>query len=428
MSEEITKEISKEDDELMNERIKVLLIEDNADYAQLVKRKLEKSKRAKFEVRLTDSLSKGLDQLKLNETDLVLLDLNLPDSKQIDTLASVQKHAPTLPVIIITATDDEAIAIKSIQMGAQAYLLKDEIKSINLARSILHSYRRFKFANARRERPPGVESVDLFRNVLDGNADGIVIVNKEGYVQYVNTAAEFLFGRNEEEMVGNNFGFPLATDKKAEVSIIHKSGARIIMEMHVVQIEWLGDTAYLASLRDVTERKKKEERLYSLSITDDLTGLYNRRGFFSLAERHVNTLDETDKGFLILFIDLDGLKEINDTLGHLIGSQSLVDTAEVLRETFRDSDIKARFGGDEFVILVKETSENGADLIKRRLRKNIDSFNKSETRPYALSMSVGAAHYNPSKPATLKELVDNADRLMYEDKQGKRTRSSKISI
>ncbi|MEQ9619616.1 MAG: diguanylate cyclase [Deltaproteobacteria bacterium] len=420
--------INKEDDDLQNERIKVLLIEDNYDYAQLVKRKLQNSKRAKFEVEWADCLSKGLQQLKLNPIDLMLLDLSLPDSQEIDTLIRIQKHAPDIPVIIITATDDEAIAMKSIQMGARAYLIKSEMKSVNLARSILHAYHRFKFDSNQRDKAPDVGRVDLFRNVLDGNADGIVIINKEGYVQYVNTAAEILFGRNEEEMMGTNFGFPLATGKKTEVNIMHKSGVHIVMEMHVVQIEWHGETAYLASLRDVTERKKKEEKLYNLSITDDLTGLYNRRGFFSLAERHISTLNESHKGFLILFIDLDGLKEINDTLGHLIGSQALVDTGEILKETFRDSDIIARFGGDEFVILAKDTSENGADLIKRRMQKNIDSFQRNETRPYALSMSIGAAHYDPSKPATLENLVSIADELMYEDKQNKKTRSSKISF
>lgn len=417
----------KYDNDLHNEDITVLLIEDNADYAQLVKRKLEKSNRAKFQFQWAQCLSQGLEHLKQNKIDLVLLDLNLPDSQEIDTLVSVQKCAPNVPIIIITATDDETIALKSIQMGAQDYLVKNEVKNVNLARSILYSYRRFKFDGNEYEKAPEEGNLDHFRNVLDGNADGIVITNRDGYVQYINMAAEILLGRREKEMIGSHFGFPLTVDKKIDVNVMLKSGIHVVMEMHVVQIEWLGETAYLAALRDITERKSREDKLYNLSITDDLTGLHNRRGFFSLAGRYMNTISETNKSFLVLFIDLDGLKEINDTLGHLIGSQALVDTADILRETFRDSDIVARFGGDEFVILVKDTYESSTNLIIRRLQKNTDSFNKNETRPYDISMSIGSVPYDPYKPKTLEDLVNVADGLMYQDKQNKRTRSSKIS-
>ncbi len=246
---------------MQNEYIKVLLIEDNYDYSQIVKRKLHKSELVTFEVDWADCLSKGLKQLTHENIDLVLLDLNLPDSQEIDTFIKLQKHAPNTPIIIVTANEDEVMAIKSIQMGAQGYLIKNEIKTVNLARSILHSYLRFMMESNRHSKVSDPEGVDYFLNALHGNPNGLVIVNKNGYVQYINAAAELLFGRNEEEMHGSYFDFPLNTGKRTKVNISHKCGLNVVMEMQVVQIEWYSGTAYLVSFRDTDRSKKREGEL-----------------------------------------------------------------------------------------------------------------------------------------------------------------------
>lgn len=402
--------------------VRTLVIEDNFDYAQLVQRKLNRAQNATFEVVCASSLSEGFRQLESREFDLVLLDLNLPDSEEIDTFVKLHNRVSTLPIIILTANEDETLALKCIQLGAEAYLVKNEIMSVNLARSVLHTYRRFMISRKKQTELLRDGEENHFRNALDSNADGIVVIDTDGEVLYVNSAAEHLFGRNETELIGSEFGFPLLTGGKTEVGIIHKSGLNIVVEMRVVQIEWLGKPAYLASLRDVTDRKKAEEELYNLSITDDLTGLHNRRGFLSRAERYLQTLNRNHTNFLIVFVDLDGLKEINDTLGHLIGSQALIDTAEVVKETFRDSDITARFGGDEFVVLAKGISKEDADLVRAGLEECVESFNRNERRPYRLSISIGIEHNDPA--ASIEELVSRADKRMYEDKRNKKTESS----
>ncbi len=413
-----------DDQDVQTGPVRTLLIEDNFDYAQLVKRKLSRATNAKFEVASAGSLSEGFQQLGSREFDLVLLDLNLPDSEEIDTFVKLHDRAPGIPIIVLTANDDETLALKCIQLGAEAYLVKNEIRSANLARSVLHSYRRFLISNRRQTEIMRDGEENYFRNALDSNADGIVIINNDGTVLYINPAAEYLFGRNEKELIGSQFGFPLVTGKKAEVNILHKSGLNIVVEMRLVQIEWLGDSAYMASLRDITEHKKNEEDLYNLSITDDLTGLHNRRGFHNRAERYLKSIARRNNAFLVVFVDLDGLKEINDTLGHLIGSQAIIDAADILRETFRESDIMARFGGDEFVVLAKGISKEGADFVRSRLQEDIEYFNKNERRPYRLSMSVGMQYYDPDNPSTIEELVNSADKLMYIDKKNKKTRSS----
>ena len=135
-----------------------------------------------------------------------------------------------------------------------------------------------------------------------------------------------------------------------------------------------------------------------------------------------------ERGTFLLFADLDDLKGINDTLGHLEGDQALKDIAHILKETFRDPDILARIGGDEFVILAIEgASEAGPELLVERLRKNLELSNKESSRPYNLSLSMGAAGYDPEHPVSIETLLLEADRNMYEEKHGKR-KSTQLRI
>jgi diguanylate cyclase (GGDEF)-like protein len=114
------------------------------------------------------------------------------------------------------------------------------------------------------------------------------------------------------------------------------------------------------------------------------------------------------------------MKDINDTLGHRQGDSALVDTAQILRKTFRESDILARYGGDEFIILSLENTESGAELFEKRLREHLEYHNKYEGRPYTLSLSTGFARYAPENPLSIKDLLVEADRIMYGKKNDKK--------
>lgn len=178
------------------------------------------------------------------------------------------------------------------------------------------------------------------------------------------------------------------------------------------------------SIRYAIERHRMLAQLRAMSLADELTGLYNRRGFMTLVKQHLKVAARTKIGKYLLFVDLDGLKSINDTLGHQEGDKALVDAANILKETFRDSDIIARIGGDEFTVFL--TTGANVDILPSRLQKNLDSHNKKRMNPYNLSMSVGLACYDPEKPCSLDELLSRADALMYEQKQKKK--SAKIQI
>ena len=167
------------------------------------------------------------------------------------------------------------------------------------------------------------------------------------------------------------------------------------------------------------EHAKKHERLYDISLHDELTGLYNRRGFFTLAEHLLKTAKRQQKGIFMLYGDLDGLKGINDILGHQKGDCALIDIANILKETFRGSDIIARLGGDEFVVMAIETTGDNIEIVRNRLEKSIENDNAENKRAYELSFSIGTAYFDPWSPCTVDGLLSQADKSMYEQKRSK---------
>ncbi len=169
----------------------------------------------------------------------------------------------------------------------------------------------------------------------------------------------------------------------------------------------------------ITDMERVEQQLVKLSQSDELTGLTNRRGFMLLAAQQIKVADRTGLGFSLVYADLDGLKGINDTFGHNIGDQALRDTADVLRRSFRSSDIMARIGGDEFAILCMATPGPLQERAGHLLQANIAAHNLSALRSYRLSISFGVTSYDPADACSLEELLKRGDRLMYQHKKKK---------
>ena len=162
-----------------------------------------------------------------------------------------------------------------------------------------------------------------------------------------------------------------------------------------------------------------QAELGNLALSDELTGVYNRRGFLALAERQLKLGHRSGRAILVFFADVDGLKQINDKFGHKEGDLALVRAAQVLEKTFRDSDVIARFGGDEFAVLALEVSGHSESTIRARLDRNLKELNARDSR-YTLSISLGAARFDPTSPrspASIEQLMIRADEAMYEEKR-----------
>ena len=171
---------------------------------------------------------------------------------------------------------------------------------------------------------------------------------------------------------------------------------------------------------DITERKKMEEELEKSAHFDTLTGSYSRGYGLNLFEQQIKTAKRKKTAVLLLYLDIDDFKYINDTFGHKEGDKVLKEATKLFKSTLRDVDIICRMGGDEFLLIFPDSSPKDISLIRERLDKNLEKLNRSLDRPYKISFSIGLSYYNPATPQSLEKLIHLADQAMYEDKSKKK--------
>ena len=171
---------------------------------------------------------------------------------------------------------------------------------------------------------------------------------------------------------------------------------------------------------EIIGHQQAEEKARQLALTDEVTGLYNRRGFLLLANQYWKINRRTHSVCLLVYVDLDGVKQVNDVQGHAVGDALIVDAARVLTKVFRESDVIARLGGDEFAILASGNHTDAAVAISERLRAIVDEFNQQSGRPYQLSMSFGIEELPSAANISPEAMVTRADQAMYVQKRAKR--------
>ncbi|NLZ12911.1 MAG: GGDEF domain-containing response regulator [Thermotogaceae bacterium] len=292
----------------MDRTLETLLVEDSLIDEKIITKMLSSSKDPIVNVSVCQTLQTAFLYLSEHPIDLVFLDLSLPDSYGIDTYINLKHHFPDIPVIILTGMENENASIKAIQHGAQDYLIKKEITSSLLVRSMRYAIERF----------------------------------------------------------------------------------RLMQEMK------------------------------RLSLKDDLTGLLNRRGFQILGDQLIKTAQRTRKQLFVAFSDLDGLKAINDEYGHDDGDRALVLMGQVLRKVLRDSDLVARWGGDEFVAMGLFEDTDTPLGLSERIRQSFDALNATLDLPFRLDFSTGFAVSQADQFVDLEKMIEVADSRMYVEKQSKR--------
>jgi PAS domain S-box-containing protein len=245
-----------------NKKISVLLIEDSVDDAELIKRKLERSANTRFQVEIARKLEDGLKQAEINEPDLIVSDLGLPDSHGLDTVTKILLAVPHVPLVVLSGFDDEDTAIRAVQSGAQDYLVKGRLDDAQLERSIYYSIERARLQYELEQN--SLEVSKLHNNllkILENSLDATVVVGENGGILFTNPAVESLFGRKPKELLNQSFRYPLAGNKTSEIEIYRTDGKKTIAEMNVVNITWEGRPARLVSMHNITKRKAMEEAL-----------------------------------------------------------------------------------------------------------------------------------------------------------------------
>jgi diguanylate cyclase (GGDEF)-like protein len=207
-------------------------------------------------------------------------------------------------------------------------------------------------------------------------------------------------------VVGDEEQQPLALE-------VIREGAQDYLVRRAVEKDALEKTILYA-----LERQRYRTMLQNLSMRDELTGLLNRRGFLSLAGQHLKIAQRSNWMIMLLFADLDELKEINDQFGHVEGDEALRSVARILRQTFRASDIIARLGGDEFIVLAVKITDEGIKIIAKRLREKVQKTNQNNPH-YQISLSFGVVKFDPQAMLSLEEMIAQADKALYESKETK---------
>ena len=285
-----------------------------------------------------------------------------------------------------------------------------------------------------------------FEQLFEASPEAIVVLDGQDRVVRVNREFERLFGYTLSEAQGctinelivpvehRESGMALTKDVAAGRTVFEeaqrrrKDGTLLHVSVLGTPVTVQGDqVAVYGIYRDITAQKEAEAALRRLSTTDELTGLFNRRGFFLLAEQQMRLAVRRGAELLLLYIDIDDFKLINDAHGHIEGDRVLNDLAQILRSCFRDSDIVARvgeepgvlarMGGDEFVILAVDAGVQGDTILKDRLQNRLEQYNEESGRSYTLSLSIGAVRVQPGPDVTVDSLIAAADQLMYVQKK-----------
>jgi len=338
--------------------------------------------------------------------------------------------AATAPIIVIVYFTYRTYLTNVETSAAQAEQAKRHVEELNIY-----------IAEQKRISQQLVESEEHFRSAFDYAAIGMALVSPEGNWLRVNRSLSEIVGYSESELLATDFqtlthrddlGNDLAEIYRilagetltcqVEKRYIHKLGHFVWTSVNASLVrDAAGEPLhFIFQIQDITERKRAETAIQTLSLADELTGLYNRRGFLAFSRQHLNSLHRTNKGVIVVYADLDGLKTINDTFGHKEGDRALMKTAELLKETFRTSDILGRLGGDEFTALAAVEPEGGVERLLQRLQQRFANYNAMKLVPYELQISIGVAHREPECPQSMEDLMALADLAMYENKRSKR--------
>jgi diguanylate cyclase (GGDEF)-like protein/PAS domain S-box-containing protein len=417
---------------LFERPIDVLVVEDNPGDSRLIEINLSEVVEVQFRVVVRSDLSAAMEVMGERRFDVVLLDLFLPDSQGLGTLEKLLTIADETPVVVLSGLDDFSAAVQAVQRGAQDYLVKGKGDGELIRRAILHAIERQK---TRRQL--------LMSEAAFNNTDtGMLVMDIRGMVSRVNPAYLEVTGYSAADVEGKTANF-LVSDVHDQ-DFIDGVWARLRdegswegeiwnrrrdgqirpewMRINVVRDAAGQSVGYVVIFSDLTFRRRAEEELIRQATTDTLTGLPNRALFQKLLASGIERNRRYDRRLSLLFIDLDGFKEVNDHKGHDVGDQVLKEAAVRLRRAVRVSDEVARLGGDEFTVILSEVTQ--ADDAETVAAKVVDAL----SRPYEvagevldLSASVGIATC-PRDGIDGDQLLHAADEAMYRAKHARKNR------
>jgi two-component system cell cycle response regulator len=296
---------------MSKQMMQILLVEDRAKDVELLRQMLQEQNLGAFELTHVGCVEKALEHIVNGRTDVIILDLDLPDAQGLEVIRQTRAVAPYVPLVVITNSTDLGVAMQALQEGAQDYLSKDGMN-----------------------------------------------------------------GR-----------------------------------------------ALLRSIRFAIEHQRLRATIHNPALLDDLTLLLNRQGFISLADHYMRLARFTGNDFVLFYFDVDGFRELNDWLGEQQGDEALKEAADLLKNSFRKSDVIGRIGGDEFAVLMIDAGAEAIEVVRPRLERKLRILNAQPKRRVSLSLSTGILPCRGVQTRPLEELVARAETRMREEKDSKNSYS-----
>ena len=415
--------------------IRILLVEDNPGDARLIRELLSEWRAVTCQLDHAKTLAAARHALGNGGYDVILLDLNLPDSEGLDTVTCVQEVDVHVPIIVLTGFDDDELALRMAQARVEQDPVKGHVDQHTLSRSISYALERQRAKAKLNEAIQTISaSEENLRHVLTTSADGILIVDWDGIVLFSNPVADAMIGVDQGDRTGRFFEHPLAAGTSSEVAL----RPDLIAEMRVTATTWEGKPVFLASLRDITDRKRSEDqlrdltaklqaantRLEKLANVDPLTDLLNRRGLERILWGEISRSQRSRAPIMAILLDCDDFKRVNDSLGHAVGDIVLKEIAKRLERSVRPSDQLSRIGGDEFLVLLPDTRFAEAIQIAERIRLAIaDESLRVANEVIKITASIGVSHVPPSV-SSIGEILVQAHAALKESKETGKNRVS----
>jgi diguanylate cyclase (GGDEF)-like protein/PAS domain S-box-containing protein len=418
---------------------RLLLIEDNQGDARLLREMFESRGSHSTEITHVATMSAAEAHFAAHLVDIILLDLNLPDAQGLEALQRAHGAAPRVPLVVLTGLDDQSLGVQALQRGAQDYLVKGEIDARGLLRAV-----RYAIERARLEDALFVEK-ELAQVTLNSIGDAVICTGISGHITFLNLVAEKMAGWSRQDATArpltdvfrivdattresgpNPMQLAVGQDRTEHLSpnclLIRCDGFEIPIEGAVSPIHDREGRATGAVIvfRDVSTARLMAQQMTHSAQHDFLTGLPNRMLLndrigqaIALAPRHA-------KQVAVLFLDLDGFKHINDSLGHPVGDKLLQSVAGRLVKCVRTSDTVSRQGGDEFVVLVSEAEHwEDAAIVARRMLQAVMDVHPIDEHDLHVTASIGVSVY-PDDGMDAETLIKNADTAMYQAKENGR--------
>jgi diguanylate cyclase (GGDEF)-like protein/PAS domain S-box-containing protein len=409
-----------------NRGYRILLVEDDI-IDQMAFKKMVRNKQLNYDYLVAGSAKEAAAAVENNSFDLVITDYLLGDGTAFD----VMKMLKETPVIITTGAGNEEVAVRAMHEGASDYLVKDsdgnylKVLPITIENVI--------------ERVMNQKQLKILSHALMSIGDSVYITDTKDSILNVNKAFVDTFGYQPEEVIGKNCCILSKVCEKIkdgccdwedsldsmgmnEVYHLKKDGSEFpaLLSNSCIKDDNGNVLAKVGVVRDITEIKEAQKKLQVYATMDILTGALNRRAGLVILEKQIQLCKRNNWDLTICYIDVDGLKDVNDTYGHQEGDDYILFVTNVLKEIIRESDGLCRLGGDEFLLMLPECDVPKADMVLKRIVKSLDEHNVRNSKPYKISFSYGLVKYDFVEQPKIGRLIAKADMEMYKHKNKKK--------